>query len=1217
MRDPTTRFTSQLPPDFEAYELVREDESANAIRLKQDLPFFKFHRGGLSASRPVNGSQTSDGGCVPSGTTGIVVNNSTRPFVVMWDHEHSAIAYLACLLETVPTANRLSDAFHNSPLDRESAADIIDLFATQLEACISAKPNPDGFYFSKTATSILGDASDGLNRNADIISVIFNIFEEELTQQPSVRGDFLSEILSACVRFFTAVVVIAPNRIWSLLASSKLLGLDGHSSRLVAFAAALEIPSGRFSLITSCLRLFERLVESVIVSLAASKKENKTLVKRFENAEENAAAAPHRVVGGILLAFTRIYLDVLQSSQQWSFADPITKCGIQATTINLFDRLLGYTYGYDPLKEPIHKLTGVFTASAELIEKVMLSEMRDSLANCLVSMLVPQPNTLIMQSFLTSEAESTLKAAVLGILLKLLVLSEAMDKLSSQLEQCLFGVLPVFPCSFATSPALQRPLVILLTALMRRAASHKEQNPPSILGNLSSKHAQDFLAMLRSFGDQLGDEELTQAIWEFMGTVVSKQQHWLAMVALNGDTPRNKLTKNKCAPKAWDDRSFLHIALVKASDINSESISSFLEPLQFIVLSQSSWPFVTNVIRKHEAFLSKISDWVDDLTDHLGKTELEQAERTYAAAIIAEICAIYLHNTSEEDRRINVRMLASKLTFLRGHGVEVPRYNVSLHTNLKRNFENIFPSCGLSAFQRSFGQPLFGPDYVYDTDFGRQVLERHSVWLGKRNQGFKDEFIRANMNLSVVEAQVRLLGGWKAFATQLSKELGGDQGLEKQMVNVVSRCLEANVHSNLTEAIFESLLQTRADLALTVLQRLIKIKSQVGSLKTLFPLAWDAVRRADRDLDTRFTSPDATYYRTLVQILLLTLQPYTWSRSSDDGDTINNHGGFLELPPETTANMLEIVVSNVIGKGFVSLTMQAYESPQQLDTSDYALVTGMLQTLLRVRGLVPVHSQIALRLLEQEVPRYAITLFSWSSQLLAANNDPVFGELSISFLREISSLQQMADNMAADGILAQLNTSNILNHLRNKPNGFGPLDSPPRVHVIWARGILPICLNLVTAVGEAFAAETLSFLNSFPNQLERIANAFDVKNAASPADPSGGTITLNAAAEVNALALLANILDTYRENPAAAATADGQVPDLSWDRNATREDIEAWLQGSRNALRNRIVPMSDKEAELLRTPALKKDGGSESRLEELVVHELMEALDSLNGSSRM
>jgi nuclear pore complex protein Nup188 len=78
-----------------------------------------------------------------------------------------------------------------------------------------------------------------------------------------------------------------------------------------------------------------------------------------------------------------------------------------------------------------------------------------------------------------------------------------------------------------------------------------------------------------------------------------------------------------------------------------------------------------------------------------------------------------------------------------------------LHANLKKNFENRYSGCKIDDFKRTFLEArTLGQDYYYDLSMAEKLLSYDFAWAGSRNRGFADEFQRANINLSLVEAQV-------------------------------------------------------------------------------------------------------------------------------------------------------------------------------------------------------------------------------------------------------------------------------------------------------------------------------------------------------------------------------------------------------------------------------------------------------------------------------
>ena len=412
------------------------------------------------------------------------------------------------------------------------------------------------------------------------------------------------------------------------------------------------------------------------------------------------------------------------------------------------------------------------------------------------------------------------------------------------------------------------------------------------------------------------------------------------------------------------------------------------------------------------------------------------------------------------------------------------------------------------------------------------------------------------------------------------------------MVSTARHCLQSNAESNLPEAIFEQISQSRAELAFTLLQRLVEFKPLDPEVKDILPTAWNTVRSHSTNLELALTGNNSECYRTHLKILFLALQAHAL------GSTSNLSTLPTPSSPETIQTVLE-TLRLIVAQGFRSLTTNLHDDPSRAFPADFSLLTAMLRTCLRIPGIDRHTSQILSDFADNNVARYASTLFSWSDQL-TIDQDPVYGEISILFLLELSFIPTLAEHLAVEGILTRLSSANLMNYFR-RPKGSGPFDAPTRMFAVWARGILPLCLNLLAAVGAPMASEVAAFLNQFSAQLTRASAAFDSKPIA--VDATAGYITLSMISEAQSLALIAAILDTFRAAGAGAGVVSSDIAELNWNRAQVREDIENWLQ-RRNMLRERIVPSSEKEVAWGRMKAMDAGSECETRLEEKVVGEL-------------
>ena len=463
-----------------------------------------------------------------------------------------------------------------------------------------------------------------------------------------------------------------------------------------------------------------------------------------------------------------------------------------------------------------------------------------------------------------------------------------------------------------------------------------------------------------------------------------------------------------------------------------------------------------------------------------------------------------------------------------------------------------------------------------------------------------------------------LLHSCKLLAIELASALPPAKDFQKTLVIVVNDCLVSNSQSNLPENIFHHLMQVRAEFAFVLLQRLIDAKSTEPEAKGLLSTAWNTIHPPGSKLELAITGHEAEYYRSLLKVLFLVLQFHLDAclnprPTSGKGvaDSPSSNPSKSRASSESTRIILEIINILVL-PGFRHLTTQLHDNPQRSTSAagDFILLTAILQTALRIPEIGSLHSQIITHLAENQTARYATTLFSWSDQL-TIDEDPIYGELSTLFLLELSGIPSLAEYLATESILTHLSSANIMNYFR-RPNGSGPFDEPQRVYAIWSRGILPLCLNLVNGVGAQMAAEIAAFLNQFPNQLVRAANAFDNKILSTSPDPAPTYISLSLASEVHSLALLSYILDNYRAAGPSAGIVAEEVAELRWDKVQVKEDLESWLQG-RAALRERIVPMDEREGAWARDKPVHAGSGAENRLEEKVVEEMSSALMCLGA----
>ncbi|KAI9779306.1 MAG: hypothetical protein M1835_004736 [Candelina submexicana] len=1226
-------FTQLLPLSFRGYGAIREDENANYVSLKENLSLFFERKGRLASQRHgpaqhnalvnIKGNDSTGGLYIPAGTVGRVISE-TKPLIVVWDYKYSGLKYLGRLLETALVGSNLTAYASGLESDRDTLTEIVGLLTVLLRSSVeSARTEGEGLAGVEAAHRVLEEASDGLDRNRDIITIVFDIFDEELHQKPSHPGlEHSMDLLVHCVQFIHALIPILPSRVWQLLAKGGLLEIDGRAGKLASVVEASEMIAGHYDFLIGCVCIFQGLVEDAATHSVARKVATSKVASRFTEIEARVAGIPDKTMMKVLLAYERTMVAVIESSPTWVFTNPEERLEISTRLMSTFHNILQYSHSIDDSPDPTKKIFAVFTPAANYLIDVFLSISSNDLPSHTILRIFYQgietPHSTVLLSKLdiwTAYVRTALDYATL-----LIQISTYLELPTSHLESQLFKATPLLVRLYVSHEIYQVPVICVLRAIIISAASSSEE-PPSLLGHFGQETAKNFLSVLSVLNSPLNDEPLNVSIWNLLSAIVSSRQQWFAIYLLTGSTPRESLKDTKRATvSSTRGRPLLIVALDSLADITALQPERALAMLEFVALAEDNWPWAMTDLHKHPKFLTAISDFIDTLNSRpTPKDSVKECNRTRMASYIADILAMYIHHSRQLGETSFATKLVTKLAYFTNNAATVPGYNSSLHGNLQRNFGMKFPGCDLNSFKRTkLQRQPFGRDYFYNLDLLNQVMQYDPAWSGTRDQGFAEEVARANINLSTIESQVFLLHSWKLFIIELSAVLAQELGLQRVMARVISDCLNSNAKSTLPETIFKRLAQVRADLAFVLMQRLVEVKSKETEVKAILPEIWDTLRTCGATFELSTTSNDISYYRCLLKVLFLALQVYTVD--SQEAKSTASTNGITPTPakqpkranaPESSYIILDIL-GVVVAQGFRSLATRLHDHPEESSATDFALLTAILQTAIRIPEVDKSQSQIVLQFAENKIARYATTLFSWADQL-AVNADPVYGELSILFILELSAMPMMAEHLAVEGVLSQLSNANIMGRFRNA-NGVGPFDDQPRLYAIWTRGILPLCLNLLDSVGAAIGGEIAAFLNQFPRQLARSADGFDSKRAPTPTDPSAGCLTLAAASEAHSLALISHILDSFRAAGASMGVVPAEISELKWDRGQVKEDVEGWLQ-ERRVLRERILPVTEREVELVRQEALDTRVGAENRLEEKVVTELAGAFRCLGSAN--
>lgn len=762
-------FTCSIPMDFTAYKPVRTQEESDHIELTDNLvfsiiPVSASPRSNRTLQITAKNTVSFTTHEVLSGTQGEIENDS-KPFVVVWNQEFSGLVYLGKVLRCACAVADLRTFPSSLTFSRDVVGDIISLITYMLSSLLPGTSlgqiSGDA---AESAKTILGSASDGLDRNQDVVSVIFEIFEKELYQHRNTSDDAESvELLVQCIQFTYALLPLMPDRVWPFLGRSGLLGIGQDESQLSAIIATQEMVLGRYEFLLGCIHLYDALIEDVLAHVVSRNAPSKA-VTRFGSATTLGSGIPQSAMQKVLLGFTRIMIEVFESTMNWRFTVQEDRMEINALLCSIFRKILQYTFDIDDNPDLSKKLVCALAPSAGYIVDVFLSRSNNDVTVLpflhILGEGIATPTTTLPTRGLqhwTSQVRD-----VLNLTSVLVKVNRFLHLPPSHLENQMFKAASILAKVYVAHESYKLPVIDLFDALVRSAAATGQQ-PPSLLGHLGQDTANQFLDVLSMLDQPLNNDALASAIWRLLSAVVSKRQQWFAIFVLTGSTPRDtfKDETDSTAMSSRRSEPILNIAMDTLSRIEKLDPRKALCMLEFVELAADFWPWVLNAMEAHPRFIMVISEYAAKIGQFAGSTGNKSPtisvdyERIQMASLIANILSMYTHHILQSDSGQFAKDLVNHLSYLIKNAILPPSYNVSLHGNLRHNFEAKFPGCNLANFKRTtMNRPQMGESFYYDLTLAKRMLAHEPAWIGKKGQGFAEELKRANVNLSLVEAQI-------------------------------------------------------------------------------------------------------------------------------------------------------------------------------------------------------------------------------------------------------------------------------------------------------------------------------------------------------------------------------------------------------------------------------------------------------------------------------
>jgi nuclear pore complex protein Nup188 len=730
----------------ESYELVFEEENTNSFQLTRDIHLFE------STAKSNRRFSPEEMCTIPSGTFGRFLTDSSK--VAKLDFEHSAIALLGKRLEVNLTADAYDSGLGRLTMDE--LVEGIGLLATilRVETLKSSKTDSD------RGMSILNEASRLLPRGKDIISIICDTIDN-LVEEESADLDGVGFVaLTSCLQFLHAALPVFPGRVWAYMARCALINSDTRSGRLSRITANLDMIAERFDLLLSAVRLFSSLVDGAMTSAVRRRTAvNGNSPNSRSKGEENPwVGASDKIISRVSLSIAQTTLDVFENSATWRFPSELDRSILVRDVVVIMHRLISYTHGVGSNDTP-QSLTKPLAPAAGYIVESFLSSSSSSLrfqpllATLLVAFQIPD-STLYARRARIVAGRLT---AVLAFATTLLRVADYLDQASAVIQTQLFKSASVIARLPAIRHSFKMPAISLLSALVESAGKGSGV-PPSLLGYLGPQISRSFIQIASQLDKPFDRIPEVVSTWKFFSTILRNRQQWMANCLLTGKTPREAL-KADAKISQLSAGSVLSTALEKLGSISKISSQETLAILDFFTSAQNYWPWTIIAMQKDRSFLQHLRSYVRELKAPSVVSKADPAEACYqarVAAYIAETFAMQLYHLRQmRQEQTFASELVNDLDYFLRDGVHVSDYNSSLHANFARNFAKRYSGCSTDDFKRTLLVPRdLGSQYYYALDVAEAMLNYDAGWAGSRQNGFRREMETANLNLSLVEAEV-------------------------------------------------------------------------------------------------------------------------------------------------------------------------------------------------------------------------------------------------------------------------------------------------------------------------------------------------------------------------------------------------------------------------------------------------------------------------------
>lgn len=908
------------------------------------------------------------------------------------------------------------------------------------------------------------DTSASTINGASIIQVIFEVFEISLQ-----RKDYTSIV--QCCEFMTMLTPNYLHLVSSYLNKSDLLDKYGKTGLSNMILGSVELSTGDYTFTIQLLKLTKVFIrESLsLKNIHISKRSKIDIINKL-----------------ILHA-----IHIFESYYNWKYNNFLQKFEIAFHLTSIFYDVLHDVFTINPHQ----KDQLIISSSANKLLQLFLTPMDsiDLAPNTLTNILISPLNTTT--KILGDKILGNLYSKVMNNSFKLCTLLISIrgsnrDLKPSNLEKLLFinssKLVDVY-----TLPSYVHFKVQIIELLSYLVEAPWNDDYPFLLSFLGEAKSMAFLKeVLSDLSSPVQDWNLLRSLYIFFTTLLESKQDGLSILFLTGQFASNKKINDE---SSIDKKSSILTVLQKNSlllDSTPEEVScKLLETITYVL---NTWKN-SKIFIKDPKFVNtllaklKASKKLFQKKENLTRDETVSLIKKYKLiSRIVEIFALCIYNSTDSNSEILNFLNQEDLFELVHHFFQIDGFNKTFHDELNLKFKEKWPSLELQSFQKiPLSRINENENFGYDIPLLDIVLKADRSWNepSKSQTNFKEEITDASLNLQYVNYEISTAKAWGALITTFVKR--STVPLNDGFVDLVEHFLKLNIDFGSDKQMFTQIYLERIELSFYILYsfklsgKLLKEEKIIELMNKIFTIfksgEIDFIKNIGKSLKNNF-------YRPLLRSVLVLLE------------LVSSGDRFIELISDQLLEFFELVFSKGVYLILSEILCQinkcstrglSTDHTTQIvnledNTQDLLLLLSLFKKITNLNPSKNFNVILASSLNEVGTLKVILNLYS-SAHLIRINDEPILGQITLTFISELCSIEPIAAKLINSGLYSVLLESPLSVAIQQgdiKP------EFSPRLHNIWSNGLLSIVLLLLSQFGIKVLPETCLFVSYFGKQIK-------------------------------------------------------------------------------------------------------------------------------------